>query len=554
MIRAGIYIRKSRQDKGQAAYRLELQRTKLPQFARSQGWTYEVYDDGIISGSEVETRREMVRLISDIEGGRINIVLCIEFSRLSRDDSMGDSLNFLNLCAAKNVKLATPERLLDPTDTASWFLALMEGGFSAVEIRTLKKRIREGQQVARSKGRWLGGIPPFGYVYNREKRFLVPQPETSKIVRTIFHERVANGTSIDAMVRIARNHGWPTPRGGYWVSTTILRLLQNPLYSGFIRFNGKLVPAAAEPLVDQETWNAAQQFRVRPPGRREPSLLLTGRGRVRCGYCGSAVNCVTSAWRKKDGTKGNVHRYYHCYGRHRGVPCKSLRTVPNWELEGVILGVLGAICEHRNEILDGIQQHLLALQGALPEQRKSLEAHLCNVLTAEDKLLKAYEAGAITLEQLKARNEANRQQTDALQKDIMALDLQIARQGGDFSRARLEERLDQFRERLQQASFEELRALVDPLVGGILLFNEKAEVAFSFPLDGETKHVFSLPGKTIAEDLAPGSVIGRRGAVSMRNARLRMQPGAEKVFNNTPLIGVLADTRYQVTFARATPS
>lgn len=550
MTRAGIYIRKSRQDKGQAAYRLELQRTKLPQFARSQGWTVELYDDGIISGSEVETRREMVRLIADIEAGKINVVLCIEFSRLSRDDSMGDSLTFLNLCAAKQVKLATPERLLDPTDTASWFLALMEGGFSAVEIRTLKKRIREGQQVARSKGRWLGGIPPFGYTYNREKKLLVIHPETSKVVRAIFQDRVANGASLDAIVRTARNRGWPTPRGGHWVSTTVLRVLQNPLYSGFVRFNGKLVAASAEPLIDQETWNAAQHFRVRPPGRRTPSLILTGRGRVRCGYCESAVNCATSIWYRKDGTKGKTHRYYHCYGRHRGVPCKTLRTVPNWELEGVILGVLGAICEHRNEILDGIQQHLLALQGALPEQRKTLDAQLRSVLAAEDKILKAYEAGAISLEQLKARNEANRQQTDALQKDIMALDLQIARQGGDFSRARLEQRLDQFRERLQQASFEELRALVDPLVSGILLFNEKAEVTFSFPLDGEVKHVFSLPGKAIANDLAPGSVVGRR----VLRSRLKGRAPEGAILDRMPLGGVLADPRYQVTFARASLS
>lgn len=548
MTRAGIYIRKSRQDKGQAAYRLELQRTKLPEFARSQGWAYEVYDDGVISGSEVETRREMVRLISDIQAGRINIVLSIEFSRLSRDDSMGDSLNFLNLCAAKGVKIATPERLLDPTDTASWFLALMEGGFSAVEIKTLKKRIREGQQVARSKGRWLGGIPPFGYTYNRDKKMLVVHPENSKIIRAIFQDRVNNGKSVDTIVRTARNHGWPTPRGGVWASSTIHRLLRNPVYSGFVRYQGKLVPAAAEPLVDQATWNAAQQCRVRPPGRREPALMLTGRGRVRCGYCGNNVNCASSTWYRKDGSKGATHRYYHCYGRHLGVPCKTLRTIPNWELEGVVLGVLAAVCEHRTEILDGIQEHLKALQGALPEERKRLEAQLRSVHSAEDKLLRAYEAEAITLEQLKARNEANRQQTEAVQKDIMALDLQIARQGGEFSRARLEEGLDRFREKLQQASFQELRALVDPLVSGVLLFNEKAEVTFSFPLDGEAKHEFSLPGKAIADDLAPGSVVGRR--VLIKKVGI---PGAEAL-NRLTLGGVLADPRYKVAFARATPS
>ncbi|TBR23123.1 recombinase family protein, partial [bacterium] len=506
------------------------------------------YDDGVISGSEVETRREMVRLISDIQAGRIKIVLCIEFSRLSRDDSMGDSLNFLNLCAEKAVKIATPERLLDPTDTASWFLALMEGGFSAVEIKTLKKRIREGQQVARSKGRWLGGIPPYGYRYNRDTRMLVAHPENAKNIRTIFHERVVNGTSVDSIVKTARNHGWATPRGGVWVSCTIHRLLRNPVYSGFVKFQGKLVPAAAETLIDQATWNAAQSCRVRPPGRRQPALMLTGRGRVRCGYCGSNVNCASSTWYRKDGTKGNTHRYYHCYGRHLGVPCRTLRTIPNWELEGVVLGVLAAICEHRNEILDGIQAYLTSLQGALPEQRKSLEAQLRAVIAAEDKLLRAYEAGAISLEQLKARNEANRQQSEATQKDIMALDLRIARQGGDFSRARLEEGLDRFREKLEDASFEELRELVDPLVSGVTLFNEKAEVTFSFPLDGEAKHEFSLPGTSVADDLAPGSVVGRR--VLTKKARF---PGTAEL-NRLTLGGVLADPRYKVAFARASLS
>ncbi len=544
MIRAGIYIRKSRQDKGQEAFRLELQRTKLPTYARAQGWVPEIYDDGIISGSTVETRREMVRMLSDIAAGRINVVLCIEFSRLSRDRSMEDSLNFLNLCAKMGVKIATPERLLDPTDTASWFMALMEGGFSAVEIRTLTKRIREGQQMAKSKGRYLSGSAPLGFDYDLAKKRLVPNPEKAQIVRTIFHERVVNKKGIDEIVKMARNRGWPTARGGYWVSSTVFRMLQNPIYAGLTRYDGKLIQAASEPIVDQETWNAAQQFRVRPPGRRTPSLLLTGRGRVRCGYCGSAVNCSTSYDIRKDGTKGKVLRYYHCYGRHRGVPCKALRNVPNWELEGVILGVLSALVEHGAEILDGIQKHLVALQGELPEQRKRLEAQLHHALSAEDKLLRAYEAGAISLEQLKARNESNRQQTEAIQKDIMALDFQLSRQGGDFNRAELEERLARFARQVLSASFEDLRAIVEPLVSQVVVFNEKAEVSFSFPLDGELKHEFSLPGKGMLKDF-PRSRLGIMERLGEKEL---------EILQNIPLGGVLADPSYKVTYARATPS
>ncbi len=506
MVKAGIYIRKSRQDKGQEAYRLELQRTKLPAHARAQGWIVEIYDDGIISGSDVESRKEMVRMVSDIEQGRINMVLCIEFSRLSRDDSLTDFLTFLNLCAAKQVKLATPERTLDPSDTASWFLAIIEGGFSAVEMKTLKKRIVEGKRVARSKGRWLGGIPPYGYDYDRANKSLVPHPETSIIVKEVFRHRVQLGRTTDQIALTARRSEWPLPRGGrHWWSKNIIRILQNPLYAGFVKFDGKLVKASAEPLVDKQTWDAAQVIRHRPPGRRPPSLLLTGRGRTRCGYCDSTVNCITSKGRpRKDGTLGKTLRYYHCYGRNQGVDCRRLRNVPAQQLEDLALSILGEISKNKRELLAGIQDCLAKRRGDLPKRRQQLEAQLRQTAAAAEKLLEAYEKGAISLDQLKARNDSYREKTEALQKDIIEADLRAAREGGNLDLTALEQRLDQFRARLRKAAPDELRDLVDPLISKVRLFNEKAEISFSFPVDGKQTHEYALAGKT-AEDLGPRS-------------------------------------------------
>lgn len=542
MIRAGIYIRKSKLDKGQEAHRLELQRKKLPAYAASQNWSYEVYDDGIISGAEVDNRPQMVRLLRDIEKGLIDVVLVIEVSRLSRDDNMTDHLNFINLCAAKKVKIATPERLLDPTDTASWFMSLMEGGFSAVEMRTLKKRIMEGREVARSKGCWLGGPPPFGYDYDKNTKLLIPNPKTAEIVRTIFRERV-RGKTIDEIVRMAREHRWVNGAGCRWWNTTVFRLLKKPVYAGLLRHNGELIKAVWEPLVDRATWEAAQPVRLRAAGNRQSSLLLTGRGRVRCGYCGSTVNCVTAIGKKRvSGGRCRTIRYYHCYGRNQGVNCRALRNVQEAELDGLVIALLGRIGRNRREIVDGIREFLAKRHGEVPARKQRLEKQLQQAMSASQKILTAYEEGIISLDQLKARNEEHKNRIDELRKGIIEVDVELARQGLDLDLAELEKRLSRFQADLSRMDPQGLRTLVDPLISRARLFNEKVELTFSFPVDGEHTHVYPLPGTP--------AKFGPHSSMDSSTRLLSAGSRFDSWWGQVP-IEVIAPARSQVTGARA---
>lgn len=526
MITAGIYIRKSRQDKGQEGHRLELQRTRLPEYAKEKGWVPEIYDDGIISGSEVENRREMMRLIADVERGYLKIVLCLEFSRLSRDDTLQDFLSFLNLCAAKGVQLATPDRILDPSDHASWFLAIMQGGFSAVEMKTLKKRLVEGRTQARRKGKWLGGIPPFGYAYDKEKKVLVPHPETSKIVRGIFELRAHKEQSMDAIVRLARTKAWPTPRGGRWVSSTVSRLIANPLYKGLVRFEGQLVESAGASLVDAATWQSAQVARQKPFGGRKPRLLLTGGGRVRCGYCDSPVNCARSCDKKANGEWGTELLYYHCYSRHYGEPCKRLRNVRDFELDGLILSILRQLARNKAELFEGMRTYITKQLGDLPAQRERLEGKLRQASAGADRLLKAYEASAISLQQLKERNQAIKDEQEAVQKALLELDTVLARQRG-FDLKLLETQLDRVEEALTHTSVLELRDLIAPLIKRARLFNECVEISYSFPVDGKMTHIYALPGKATKDSGKPEAKEAslRQAAIQELQAARVLAPG-----------------------------
>ncbi|MEA3545743.1 MAG: recombinase family protein, partial [Thermodesulfobacteriota bacterium] len=143
---AAIYIRKSREDKSKPSHRLTVQRQQLPAYAQSQGWTPTVYDDGHASAARGKTEdlAQRNQLETDIKSGKIQIILTIELSRLSRDDSMQDYTSWLHLCSQNNVKLATMSRTLDPAQHSDWMLLLMEGGFSSVEMKVLQGRMAEG--------------------------------------------------------------------------------------------------------------------------------------------------------------------------------------------------------------------------------------------------------------------------------------------------------------------------------------------------------------------------------------------------------------------------
>lgn len=83
-----IYLRKSRKDKDKHAHRLIVQREQLPAYAIAQGWQPVIYDDGHASAArgKADDLKERARLEGDIRAGKINIILTIELSRLSRDD------------------------------------------------------------------------------------------------------------------------------------------------------------------------------------------------------------------------------------------------------------------------------------------------------------------------------------------------------------------------------------------------------------------------------------------------------------------------------------
>lgn len=318
---AAIYIRKSREDKDKPAHRLTVQREQLPAYAAAQGWKFEIYDDGHASAArgKIENLQERNRLERDIRAGRIDIILTIELSRLSRDDSMQDYVSWLHLCGEHGVKLATMSRTLDPGQHSDWMLLLMEGGFSSVEMKVLQARMKEGREQAFLEGKFLGGFPPPPYIYDKTHGAPVIDPDELEKIQEVWKQaekKSARAIAIDlGLPPIAVRRSISDDRLLFYQA-----LRQHPQ-------TGEMIQCEWQPCMTAEQADRIKRARrVRKKNYPRPLVggLLSNMGFFQCGYCGRSIRAWNNNRRQKSGAEAH---YYGCTGRETKNACPESRMI-----------------------------------------------------------------------------------------------------------------------------------------------------------------------------------------------------------------------------------
>lgn len=321
MTHCAIYIRKSREEKDKPSHRLTVQREQLPAHAIAQGWSYSIYDDGHASAAQgkTESLKERGRLEADIRAGTINIILTIELSRLSRDDSLQDFTFWLDLCSRHNVKLATMSRILDPAEHSDWLLLLMEGGFSGIEMKKLKARMDDGWQQAWREGKWLGGTPPAPYRYDLANSRPVIDSEQLPRMQQLW--LMAETMSAKA---IAEALDMPEIAVRRSISDERLLFYQAKRID---TANLESIPCDWEPCMTAE-----QAMKVRAGRRSRKNLhgaraayssLLSAMAVLYCGYCGATAK----TWQgNKSRISGHRTDYYGCQKKN-GRTCLRSRMI-----------------------------------------------------------------------------------------------------------------------------------------------------------------------------------------------------------------------------------
>src|SRR5437016_966486 len=193
--RCAIYTRKSSEEGLEQEFNsLQAQSEACEAFIRSQrheGWVLGKtrYDDGGFSGGNIE-RPALQRLLADIEGGRIDIIIVYKVDRLTR--SLADFARLIEIFDAQGVSFVSVTQQFNTTTSMGRLTLNVLLSFAQFEREVTGERIRDKIAASKKKGMWMGGSVPLGY--DASERELIVNEAEAKTVREIFETYVRLGT------------------------------------------------------------------------------------------------------------------------------------------------------------------------------------------------------------------------------------------------------------------------------------------------------------------------------------------------------------------------
>src|SRR3984893_18518609 len=186
-LRCAVYTRKSSEDGLEMEFNsLDAQREACEAYITSQrgeGWVQvdERYDDGGVSGGTLE-RPALKRLVTDVEAGRIDIVVVYKIDRLSR--SMLDFLKLVESFEHHGVTFVSVTQSFNTQRAMGRMTLNMLVTFAQFEREVIGERIRDKVAASRKKGMWMGGWAPLGYEV-RDRKLIIHEADAER-VRSIF--------------------------------------------------------------------------------------------------------------------------------------------------------------------------------------------------------------------------------------------------------------------------------------------------------------------------------------------------------------------------------
>ncbi|SRR6266545_2903484 len=261
------------------------------------------------------------------------------------------------------------------------------------------ERTRMGLARKASKGKWTGGTPPFGYLYDSERRVLVPAEEEAALVGRIFSLYADRRWGSAAISRWLNETCRTTRRRSRWTPKTVLDVLRNPTYVGQLPFRGSVHQAGHDPITDSGLFERAQAL-LKEQGENYPlraanstTYLLTSL--MRCGRCGHGF--VGTAAHGKAGT---TYRYYRCFARRRhGTGRCDQERIPADALEQAIVLEALAPLDDGSIFEEAARRALKSWRDAHPETERELRAITKRIeqrKQALDRYLRAFEAGRLS--------------------------------------------------------------------------------------------------------------------------------------------------------------
>ncbi len=414
-MKAVIYCRVSTEDQEREGTSLQSQLDACLKLARERD--YEVPEGFTImetySGLSLDRPRlnEMRQWVRD---KAVDVVIAYTLDRVSRDP-----VHFIILqeeIEKAGVELTLVTEDVDSSDMGK-LITHIKGFAAKLEVEKIRERTQRGIRERVKAGKMPSGRRArlYGYTYSDGVRHR--NEAEAKYVRDMFRWLLESETLNGITYRL-RELGIPTPSGnGYWIRSTVYRILTNPAYMGktYCYYqvhkettkhykptrksrksgieikpysDGVLIEGATPAIITEILFNQAQAIlkKNREMSSRNGKVKYLLRGHIYCARCNRKY-WGYSRWANGKPDKSN-QRYYYCMGR------RSIVTPIKCDNRGYQADYLeGIVWEQVEKILSNPEFVLSELERMKnePNQKDFLENELIEVLRRLQELDKEQE-------------------------------------------------------------------------------------------------------------------------------------------------------------------
>ena len=393
MKRTAIYIRVSSEKQVQEGDSIAAQRQALTKYVDERPdlvLAGEYIDDGI-SGTKYSQRDELQRMLSDVEDGKIDLILFVKLDRFFR--SVRHYTAAQAILDKHNVGwTAIWEPIYDTTTPQGRLIVNQMMSIAQFEAENTGQRIRQIQAYKVSQGEVISGTTPNGY--RIENKRLVPGEDAENILLA-FRTFERTGSINGSLVELAGVKGVPR------IQKDFKRMLKNPIYIGKYRDNDHF----CEPIIPLELWEHVQELLpINIKSSQRQTYLFSGL--IRCGECGSSFAANTR--RRQRGNYLQIIHQYRCPKHIMRKPaiCTNPKVLNENVLERYMIDNLSSMIEKTVVEYE---------QAAKPARDKA--AKIAKLEKKADKLKELFVNDLISIEEYKADKEKIIAQIEAIQAE-----------------------------------------------------------------------------------------------------------------------------------------
>lgn len=354
--KAALYCRLSVDDGNfGGSVSIETQKILLEQYCKDHKITdYKFYCDDGCSGTNFD-RPSFKKMLSDIDEGKINLVIVKDLSRFGRN--YVEAGMYVQRFTDSNIRFIAADDNYDSLVNSDNLLFPIKNVVNEMYARDVSKKTKAAKKAKARDGQFIGSKAPFGYKIDpNDRHHLIVDEPAAQVVKRIFR-LASEGVGYNKMAKIFREEKVLTPiayfnlnnpdyfKSDYWRKefdwhvTSIRAILNNEVYLGKLVYGKQrnksmkskekvrnpkedwiVVENCHEPIITQELWDTVHKIlnaKHRPAKAGEVQMFA---GLLYCSDCG---HCLT--YSQKQRKDGSYHGAYSCwmYKTHGKEYCAS---------------------------------------------------------------------------------------------------------------------------------------------------------------------------------------------------------------------------------------